>query len=114
MSARRLTVQGLMVVVLVIAAALAGYRYGLEDGRRLGPRSKYLALVNVTRHSPDSMGHSYQWYDLDSPRDMAQLDADEAKLRAQGAEYFVTRSRGALRQAADGEPRLRESMPHRR
>src|SRR3954451_11486380 len=91
MSLRGLSVRGPMVVVLVVAAALGGYRYGVEEGRRLGPRSKYLALVRVTRHSPNSFSQSYQWYDVDKPSEMAKLKADEARLRAQGAEYYITR-----------------------
>ncbi len=79
----------LQVVCLLVALVVTyklGYWAGLNDK---GPRHRALVKVRRTPGNPTSKGGSYQWYDINNPKEAAKLKADEAALTAQGVEHYI-------------------------
>ena len=50
-------------------------------------------VVRRTKGNPNSSDASATWFDVRNPRDAARLRAEEERLKAIGAEYYVAKGR---------------------
>jgi hypothetical protein len=77
---------GVATALSLVAAYWLGYRAGLNDK---GPQPRALVVVRRTPDDPNSLGHSYQWFDISDPRDAARMRKEEERMKATKTEYFV-------------------------
>ncbi len=103
---------GVAVLATMAVAHWAGYRSGYQAGLSdKGPQHRALVVVRRTRGNPNSNGSSATWFDVSDPRDAERLAAEEQRLKAAGAEYYV--AKGLVERTLRPEPDPRRVNSHR-
>jgi hypothetical protein len=103
----------LIAVAVVIwavyqAAYQAGYRAGLSDN---GPQHRALVVIRREKANPSAESSSCVWFDVSKPGDAARLRAQEARLKAANADYYV--AKGRVETYLELEPDPRRANSHR-
>jgi hypothetical protein len=94
---------GVATLTSLAAAYWIGYRAGLNDK---GPQPRALVVVRRTPGDPNSLGHSYIWFDISNPQ-------DAAKMRKKLSENAVSGSGNPRKQGSCDRSRIVSKVEER-
>ncbi len=116
MRLERTRVRAVLTAMAIVASLgsvyWAGYQSGYRAGRNdTGPQHRALVVMRRATGNSKSGGSSVTWFDIRNPNEAAKLAAEEQRLKALGADYYV--AKGLTETTLRPEPDRRRVNSHR-
>ena len=93
---------------VAVGLAFATWPMIYAIGHRAGYAAKLpelWAIAKPTRLPNKTVaGASYDWYDINKPADVLRMEAEKARLKAAGIEFYVARGRVENHTSVDPDP----------